>query len=58
MRPGELVQVSYFIERSSYNPFDVLVESVRARKEVTKPRAPSITPLAWRRSRLPACPWT
>jgi TonB family protein len=36
MREGELVQVSYFIERSSYNPFDVLVESPRPRKEVSR----------------------
>jgi hypothetical protein len=36
MRAGELVQVGYFIERRSYNPFDVLVESPRPRKEVTR----------------------
>jgi TonB family protein len=36
MRAGELVQTSYFIERGSYNPFDVLVESPRPRKEVTR----------------------
>jgi hypothetical protein len=36
MRKGERVEASYFIERSSYNPFDVMVESPRPRKEVTR----------------------
>jgi len=36
MGKGELVQVSYYLERNSYNPFDVLVESPRPRKEVTR----------------------
>lgn len=36
IRPGELTQVSYFVEKGSYNPFDVLVEAPRPRKEVTR----------------------
>jgi TonB family protein len=36
IRAGELVEVSYFVERQSYNPFDVLVESPRPHKEVTR----------------------
>lgn len=36
IRAGELTQVGYFVERTSYNPFDVLVESPRPRKEVTR----------------------
>jgi TonB family protein len=35
-KPGELVQATYFIERQSYNPFDVLVEAPRPRKEVSR----------------------
>jgi TonB family protein len=36
IRGGELTQVSYFVERNSYNPFDVLVESPRPHKEVSR----------------------
>ena len=36
MRTGESVQVRYFVERKSYNPFDVLVESPRPHKEVSR----------------------
>jgi TonB family protein len=36
IRAGELTQVSYFVERSSYNPFDVLIESPRPHKEVSR----------------------
>ncbi|MEO1272073.1 MAG: TonB family protein, partial [Myxococcota bacterium] len=33
---NELTEVIYFVEKGSYNPFDVLVEGDRIRKEVTK----------------------
>ena len=33
---NELTEVVYFVEKGSYNPFDVLVEGARLRKEVTK----------------------
>ena len=33
---GERTDVSYFIERVSYNPFDVLVRAERPRKEVNR----------------------
>jgi TonB family protein len=36
IRQGEMVQATYFIERGSYNPFDVVVEATRPRKEVTR----------------------
>jgi TonB family protein len=36
IRQRELVKANYYIERSSYNPFDVVVTSRRPRKEVTR----------------------
>jgi len=33
---GERTQVTYYIERGSYNPFDVVVEAKRERKEVSR----------------------
>ncbi|MCG8556016.1 MAG: TonB family protein [Proteobacteria bacterium] len=33
---GERVDVRYYVERGSYNPFEVLVEAPRARKEVNR----------------------
>ena len=33
---GELTEVVYFVEKGSYNPFDVLVEGTRPRKEVNR----------------------
>jgi TonB family protein len=36
IRQGERVEATYFIERGSYNPFDVVVEAPRPRKEVTR----------------------
>jgi TonB family protein len=36
MKPGERVEATYFIERQSYNPFDVMVEAPRPRKEVSR----------------------
>ncbi|MFC1611752.1 TonB-dependent receptor plug domain-containing protein, partial [Myxococcota bacterium] len=34
--PGQRTEVSYFVERVSYNPFDVLVRAPRPRKEVNR----------------------
>ena len=36
VRDGEVVEVIYFVERGSYNPYDVLVEGERLRKEVNR----------------------
>jgi outer membrane receptor protein involved in Fe transport len=36
IHPGERVQAKYFVERGSYNPFDVIVEAKRERKEVSR----------------------
>ncbi len=36
MAEGELVEGVYYIEKQSYNPYDVLVEAERARKEVNR----------------------
>jgi TonB family protein len=36
LRPGELVTVTYYLERLSSNPYDVVVTSVRPRKEVSR----------------------
>jgi len=36
IHPQERTQATYYIEKGSYNPFDVLVESKRERKEVTR----------------------
>lgn len=36
MKTGEMVRATYFVERNSYNPFDVLVEAPRPRKEVSR----------------------
>ncbi len=33
---GERTQVTYYLERGSYNPFDVVVEAKRERKEVSR----------------------
>jgi len=33
---GEALDVTYFVERGSYNPFDVTVTAVRPRKEVSR----------------------
>jgi TonB family protein len=33
---GERTQVTYYVERGSYNPFDVVVEAKRERKEVSR----------------------
>ena len=33
---GERTQVTYYVERGSYNPFDVVVEAQRERKEVSR----------------------
>jgi TonB family protein len=39
---GERLEVTYHLERHSYNPYDVLVEAQRPRKEVTR-RTVSVT---------------
>ncbi|MBN2575802.1 MAG: TonB-dependent receptor [Deltaproteobacteria bacterium] len=36
IRPGEQLDVTYYLERQSANPFDVVVTSVRGRKEVSR----------------------
>lgn len=36
IRPGERTQATYYVERGSYNPFDVVVEAKRERKEVSR----------------------
>jgi TonB family protein len=36
IRPGERVDATYYLERGSYNPFDVVVEAKRERKEVSR----------------------
>jgi TonB family protein len=36
LKADSLTKVTYYIERSSYNPFDVLVEAKRVRKEVSR----------------------
>ena len=34
--PGERTETKYYIEKGSYNPFDVIVEAKRERKEVSR----------------------
>ena len=34
--PGEAVTVTYYVERGSYNPFDITVTATRPRKEVNR----------------------
>lgn len=34
--PGELTEVTYYVEKSSNNPYDVLVEAPRPKKEVNR----------------------
>ena len=36
IRPGERTQAKYYVEKGSYNPFDVIVEARRERKEVSR----------------------
>lgn len=36
IRQGERTEVTYYLERGSYNPFDVVVEAKRERKEVSR----------------------
>jgi TonB family protein len=36
MRAGEAVEVTYYVERGSYNPYDVTVTATRPRKEVSR----------------------
>ena len=36
IRAGEKTQAKYYVERGSYNPFDVVVEAKRERKEVSR----------------------
>jgi TonB family protein len=36
IHPGERTEVTYYVERGSYNPFDVIVEAKRERKEVSR----------------------
>jgi TonB family protein len=36
IHPGEAIDVTYYLERGSYNPFDVLVEAPRVKKEVNR----------------------
>lgn len=36
LRPGELLTATYYLERLSSNPYDVVVTSVRPRKEVSR----------------------
>ncbi len=36
VKAKQLIQTSYYIERKSYNPYDVLVEAARPHKEVTR----------------------
>jgi TonB family protein len=36
IRPGEVMHVTYFVERGSYNPFDKVVTAERERKEVSR----------------------
>jgi len=36
IRPGERTEAKYYVEKGSYNPFDVIVEAIRERKEVSR----------------------
>ncbi len=36
IKANQLVETSYYVERRSYNPYDVLVEAPRPQKEVTR----------------------
>ena len=38
---GEVVEATYFVERRSYNPYDVLVKATRPKKEVNRRTLPA-----------------